>query len=248
MPGAPFSCRTYHPGDLRLPQMAPWVKALRRFALRLGLEGTPFAVNGILRRRVWVLRHKLWEYVASVACLAPGAPESAGRPLHILDFGGAATLPIYFLASRGCQVECLDIDPVLCEATRQAAARHSWPLRASTLNLVETPPPADWQPFDGIISASVLEHVPKAQQPMVVARLASLLRPGGTLVLTFDYGADAPQPGAVRSVEEVGALVVASRLDCAGGQSFRDSGERFALDRRYPSKKFTFGALFLVRS
>jgi len=245
MPAAPFASRSYDPRDLERPPLRPWARALRRFAAGLGLRGTPFAVNGILHRRLFVSAHKLWEYAASAACLLDGPPPAG--PLRILDFGGAATLPIYFFAARGHQVECLDIDEALCAATRHAAARHGWPLSVSSLNLVEAPPPADWAPFDAVISASVLEHIPKAQQEIAVARLAGLLRPGGVFVLSFDFGADAPQPLAVRSVEEVERLVEVSGLDYLGGGPFCDTGARFALDRRHPHSRFTFGVLFLVR-
>jgi len=241
----PFTSRTYDPADLRLPPMRPWARAMRRFAAGLAVRGTPFAVNGILHRRVLVSAHKLWEYAASAACLLNG--PAPAKPLRILDFGGAATLPIYFFAARGHQVECLDIDPRLCEATRRAAARHRWPLRISSLNLVETPPPADWAPFDAVISASVLEHIPKAQQEVAVARLAGLLRPGGVFVLSFDFGKDAPQPLAVRSVEEATRLVEASGLAYLDRGPFQDTGRRFALDRRHPQSRFTFGVLFLER-
>jgi SAM-dependent methyltransferase len=218
---------------------------MRRFAAGLGLRGTPFAVNGILHRRIVVSAHKLWEYAVSAACILNGPPSP--RPLSILDFGGAATLPIYFFAARGHRVECLDIDEKLCEATRRAASRHQWPLRISSLNLVESAAPADWGPFDAVISASVLEHIPKAQQEVAVARLAGLLRPAGVFVISFDFGPDAPQPLAVRSVEEAERLVAASGLDYLGGGPFRDTGARFALDRRHPHNRFTFGVLFLER-
>jgi len=224
--------------------MAPWARALRSFAARLALGGTPFAVNGVLRRRVFVRRHKLWEYAASAAGLLGGAEK---RRLRILDFGGAATLPIYFFAARGCQVECLDIDENLCDATRRAARRHGWPLRVSSHNLVESPAPRQWTPFDAVVSASVLEHLPKERQASTVARLAGLLRPGGVFVLTFDFGPQAPQAGAVRTVEEVESLVESSGLAVIGGQAFEDTGARFTLDRRYLDRKFTFGALFLER-
>ncbi|HMD31101.1 MAG TPA: class I SAM-dependent methyltransferase [Candidatus Acidoferrales bacterium] len=243
--GAPFSSRTYDPRDLALPPMAPWARALRAFGARLALGGTPFAVNGVLRRRFFVRRHKLWEYAASAAYLLQAREE---RPLRILDFGGAATLPIYFFAARKCQVECLDIDAALCAATRRAAARHRWLLKAGSHNLVESPAPGEWMgAFDAVISASVLEHLPKERQAGTIERLAGLLRPGGKLVLSFDFGAQAPQPGAVRSVEEVESLVAASGLDYAAGKAFHDTGARFALDRRHPDHRFTFGVLFLER-
>ncbi len=244
MKAPPFPSRTYDPSDLQLPLMAPWVRALRAFAARLGIQGTPVAVNGVLRRRLYVRRHKLWEYAASAACLFAGGP----RRLRILDFGGAATLPIYFFASRGCEVVCLDIDVGLCEATTRAAARHRWPLRSAPVDLLDSEPPRELRgPFDAVISASVLEHVPKERQTHAVSRLAALLRPSGVLVMTFDFGANAPQPCAVRSVEEVERLVAASRLSWMGGQPFRDTGARFVLDRRHPNRKFTFGAVFLER-
>jgi SAM-dependent methyltransferase len=244
MSAPPFPSRTYDPGDLALPQMVPWARTLRAFGARLGLRGTPFAVNGVLRRRFFVRRHKLWEYAASAACLLAGSE----RRFHILDFGGAATLPIYFFAGRGCEVACLDTDERLCEATRRAAARHRWALRVSSVNLLKSPLPAEMGgPFDAVISASVLEHLPKEQQAAAVARLAAALRPGGVFALTFDFGADAPQPGAVRSVDEVERLVAASGLQWMGGQAFQDTGARFALDRRYRHRKFTFGMAFLER-
>ena len=240
----PFSSRTYDPRDLSSPALARWLRALRAFGVRLGLRGTPFAVNGVLRRRVYARRHKMWEYAVSAACLY----ARGQRPLRIFDFGGAATLPIYFFASRGCEVVCLDIDEALCEATRRAAARHRWNLRASSLNLLESAPPPELAgPYDAVISASVLEHLPKPGQAVAVERLAALLRPGGVFVLTFDFGPDAPQPGAVRSAAEVERLAAASGLDWIGGQPFRDTGARFVLDRRYPSRKFTFGAALLER-
>ncbi|HXZ19153.1 MAG TPA: class I SAM-dependent methyltransferase [Candidatus Acidoferrales bacterium] len=244
MVAPPFPSRTYDPSDLKLPQMAPWARALRAFGVRLGLQGTPFAVNGVLRRRLYVRRHKMWEYAASAACLF----AEGEKPLRILDFGGAATLPIYFFAARRCQVACLDIDERLCEATRHAAARHRWSLRVSSENLLESPLPAELSaPFDAVVSASVLEHLPKNQQADAVARLAALIRPGGKFVITFDFGADAPQPGAVRTVGEVERLVAASGLEWIGGHPFRDTRTRFALDRRYPDCQFTFGAMFLER-
>jgi len=242
---APFPSRTYDPRDLALSHVAPWARALRAFGAKLALKGTPFAVNGVLRRRFFARRHKLWEYAASAACLLSA---NQGRRLRILDFGGAATLPIYFFAARGCEVECLDVDEALCAATRKAAARHGWPLDASPDNLLETPAPPNWAgAFDAVISASVLEHLPKPQQAVAVARLAALLRPGGVMVISFDFGKDAPQPGAVRSVEEVEALVAASGLSYTGGARFQDTGARFALDRRHARSKFTFAVLFLEK-
>lgn len=242
--GKTLTSKTFSRHDLEQPGVASWARQIRRLAFRLGLEGTPFAVNGILRRRFTVRRHKLWEYARGAA----GAFScSGGAPGRILDFGGGATLPVFFFASRGIDVLCLDVDGPLTAWTNRVAAEHRWPLRGSTHDLVEAAPPPDWQAFDAVVSASVLEHIPKTAQARVLERLASLLRPGGVMAISFDFGADAPQPGAIRDVAEVARLVAATGLVYLDGRPFQDTGERFVLDRRHPHASFTFGSLFLQK-
>jgi 2-polyprenyl-3-methyl-5-hydroxy-6-metoxy-1,4-benzoquinol methylase len=111
--------------------------------------------------------------------------------------------------------------------------------------LVEAAAPGHWQLFDAVVSASVLEHIPKASQGLVLRRLSDLLRPGGWMAISFDYGDGAPQPGAIRDALEVHRLVAASGLAYPDHHLFEDTGERFALDRRHPRNRFTFGSLFL---
>ena len=218
---------------------------LRRAALRLGLSGTRFAVNGILRHRLWVRENKLWEYARGLSCIL-NAPQPSAT-LRVLDFGGAATIPIFFLASLGCDVLCLDIDTALSDWTNHVAKRRGWKLEASTHNLVVTPALADWGLFDAVISFSVFEHIPKAAQPLIVERLAKLLKPGGIFALTFDFGADAPVQDAVRDFAEVERLVAATGLDYLDGKPLNDTGERFVIDRRHPQRRFTFASLFLMK-
>jgi SAM-dependent methyltransferase len=263
MSAGPLTSKTYSPADFREPRTAKQAARLRRFALRLGLGGTPFAVNGILRRRFWVRRNKLWEYARGLACLETQLPlESEEKntnaeaqrdaekktALRVLDFGGAATLPVLYLAAQGCEVLCLDIDERLSAYTNQLAAQRRWNLRASTHNIVTTAPLAEWDNFDAVISCSVLEHIPKREQAPLVTKLAALLKPGGVFALTFDFGEDAPQPGAVRTLDEVTALVAASGLSYADGAPLRDTGERFVLDKRYPDKRFTFASVLLLKT
>jgi SAM-dependent methyltransferase len=240
-----FPSKTYSPADLHHPPARPTASQLRRFALRLGLSGTRFAVNGILRHRLWVRENKLWEYARGLSCIL-SASQPAGA-LRVLDFGGAATIPIFFLASLGCDVLCLDIDTALSNWTNHVAKRRGWKLHASTHNLVTTPAPAEWGLFDAVISFSVLEHIPKVAQPLIVARLAKLLKPGGIFALTFDFGPEAPVNDAVRDLAEVERLVAATGLDYLGGHPLNDTGERFVIDRRHPERRFTFASLFLTK-
>lgn len=255
MTPTPFPSKTLSLDDLRRPEIARVRRELRRFALRLGIAGTPFAVNGILRRRLWVRAHKMWEYARGVACVLAAAPQQGGdySPARVLDFGGGATLPVFFLADRGCNVLSLDIDTALTDFTNRVARERGWLLRGSTVDITATAMAAGGQAsnelgeFDAVISFSVLEHIPKHLQAVAVERLAQRLKPGGVFALTFDYGEDAPVEGAVRSEEEVARLVAATGLEFLDGAGFTDTGERFALDKRHAQRKFTFASLFLKK-
>lgn len=241
--------KTYSPDDLAEPGISRVASQLRSFAFRLGFTGTRFAVNGILRRRFWVRRNKLWEYargLGGVLCDLAHPAQRAPAPC-ILDFGGAATLPIFYLAHRNCVVLCLDIDPALAAWTNHVAQQRGWRLTASTHNLVTSPAPAEWELFDAVISFSVLEHIPKVAQPLALKRLAQLLKPGGILAVSFDFGTEAPVKDAVRDLAEVDRLVAATGLDYLDSQPLLDTGERFVLDRRYPHRRFTFASLFLTK-
>ena len=120
-------------------------------------------------------------------------------------------------------------------------------LTGSTHDLTAQPAPAEWGKFDRIISFCVIEHIPKPLQRVVLARLADLLKPGGVFELTFDYGDTAPVEGAIRSVAEVRELVAATGLTLCGDGQFHESGEQFVLDKKYPTHRFTFGAVFLSK-
>ena len=260
-----FASKTLDFTDLRDPSIAPAYAALRKFALHLGAKNVPFAVNGILKRRFWVRRHKMWEYARCVACVMQkknarhGAPPrgtavelASGeikerRKFRVLDFGGAATLPIFYLAEHDCEVWCLDIDATLANWSNRVSWKRGWRLRALTHDLTREAAPTDWGKFDAVISCSVLEHIPKDRQTHIFRELAHLLKPGGLLLFSFDFGKDAPVQDAVRDEHEVQKLVKASGLELLAGGAPQDSGQRFALDRRHPGKKFTFASLFLKK-
>ena len=188
------------------------------------------------RRIRW---NKLWEY-------ARGLAYGEFRPgLRVLDFGGGSTAPVFYLASMGCDVVSLDIDANLTRQANAVAQLTGWPLHGSAFDLACREPRADWGPFDRVISFCVIEHIAKRRQLETLRRLASLLRPGGLLEVTFDFGERAPVDGAIRSTAEVLEMIRATGLTPEGDGAFHDTGERFALDKKYPDRHFTFGSLFL---
>jgi 2-polyprenyl-3-methyl-5-hydroxy-6-metoxy-1,4-benzoquinol methylase len=236
--------------DLRAADVAPMYGDLRRFAWRMGMSGTRFAVNGILKRRWWVRRAKMWEYARGLACVLTekNSPQRTQRELkdfRVIDFGGGATLPVFWLADGGAEVLCLDVDAALAEHTNRVARERGWKLRATTHDLTRDLARGEWGEFDAVISFSVLEHIPFELQEVALGRLAGLLRPGGVMAITFDYGSEAAQPFAIRGAAGVERLVRAAGLEFLDERGFVDTGERFVLDKRHGTRKFTFASLMM---
>jgi hypothetical protein len=225
--------------DLEHPEVAEASRRINRLVRWMWWRRRPFAVNAALRTRWRIRWHKMWEYSRG---LAFGDFQSHMR---VLDFGGAATIPVFYLGRLGCELLSLDIDEKLSAYTNQVAQRLHWNVRSSTFDLTQDEPPSQWGTFDRIISYCVIEHIPKNLQRLVLARLAGLLKRGGIFELTFDYGGDAPMMDAIRSTEEVQELIAASHLTPMGNTEFVDTGERFRLDKRHRGHCFTFGSLFL---
>jgi SAM-dependent methyltransferase len=232
--------------DLDDEAVAPTYRDLRRFVWRWFLRGFRLGVNGKVRRRVRVRPQKMWEYSRALALT--GATRSP-QPLHILDVGGAMTLPVFYLG-RGGHVTSLDIDQALVDETNRTAARARLPVRALAVNLVDEDPTAEslGAPggFDRIYCLCVIEHILPPGQHAVAARMAKLLRPGGQMAITFDYGENARSEAPVRTPEDVEALRRAVGLPLLGNQDFADDGRRYPISRTHPEQPFTFGSLFFA--
>jgi hypothetical protein len=235
--------KTISPADLRRPEVAAAARDLARFGRQLWRRRIPFAVNGVLRMRLRRPRwNKFWEYARGLAYgdFQPG--------MRVLDFGGGATMPVFYLAAAGCEVFSLDIDEKLTGHTNAVAQKTGWKLRGSTFDLTGHEAPVEWGAFERVISFCVIEHIPKRLQQQTLARLAGLLKPGGLFELTFDFGENAPTEAAIRTAGEVIELIAATGLTPVGDGKFHDTGERFVIDKKYPRNQFTFGSLFLKKS
>jgi len=234
--------------DLADALVAPTYRDLRRFVWRWWLRGYRLGVNGKIRRRVRVRPQKMWEYSRALALTGAARP---GEPMRILDVGGAMTLPIFFLASLGHEVVSLDIDRGLVDETNRLAARAGLKVRALTTNLVEEDPePGSLGApggFDRAYCLCVIEHIVPPGQQRVATRMAKLLKPGGQLAITFDYGENARSEAPVRTPADVEALKQAIGLPLLGNTDFVDDGRRYPISRTHPEQPFTFGSLFFEK-
>ena len=99
---------------------------------------------------------------------------------HILDAGCGSGRDTLAFLERGYRVTAFDASPSLASL----AERHTGqPVRVLRLQDLE------WsQTFDGIWACASLLHVPAAELPEVMGRLAGALRPGGVLYASFKYG------------------------------------------------------------
>jgi SAM-dependent methyltransferase len=126
---------------------------------------------------------RLWEYTWLYKSLKL---SDGGRT--VLDLGGPASHLSVLAALAGCQVTTIDINPMFVQAARECATA----LRLNTLDarvgdmrdLSELPAKS----FEVVVCCSVLEHLTAADQEIAVREMARVLKPGGMIGLTFDFG------------------------------------------------------------
>jgi len=234
--------------DLDDPAVAPTYRDLKGFVWRWCLRGHRLGVNGKVRRRVRVRRQKMWEYSRALALTGASRPARKREKLAVLDVGGAMTLPVFYLGDLGDTVVSLDIDRPMVDETNRTAKRARLDVHAHAINLVdEDPSAADLgapDGFDRVYCLCVIEHIVPPGQGRVAERMAGLLKPGGLLAITFDYGENARSEAPVETAEDVDKLRQAIGLPLHGNPDFADDGRRYSISRRHPEKPFTFGSLF----
>jgi 2-polyprenyl-3-methyl-5-hydroxy-6-metoxy-1,4-benzoquinol methylase len=102
---------------------------------------------------------------------------ASGRGLRILDVStGIGFLPV-ILRHLSLQVIATELEPSLARFAR------SHGVQILPYDVGRSSPPVSQAPFDTLIFAEVLEHL-KQPPVAVLTELTSLLRPGGTLLLT----------------------------------------------------------------
>ena len=118
---------------------------------------------------------EITEHLLRRAHFAPG--------MRVLDIGcgsGEVTRAVARLVGPGGSVLGVDGSPAALAAAEAATDfDHQANIAYRLADLSALPP--GWGPFDGIVGRRVLMYVPKPEA--VIARLVSMLRPGGTMAL-----------------------------------------------------------------
>jgi len=173
---------------------------------------------------------------------------------RVLDAGGTASLFSCYLASQGAEVHSVDLNQALVAAGQEIATRMQWNLKPACMDMTALEFPDDF--FDHAYSICVFEHLDHAQRQRALKEIARVLKPGGILSITFDYGApgvhlagrghDYDEKNLIRTPEDVDRhFLSAPEFDPLGNSRFEETGETYLAWPPAPEQRYTFGAIFL---
>ncbi|MBQ0936042.1 class I SAM-dependent methyltransferase [Ideonella paludis] len=171
-----------------------------------------------------------------------GSPSMPGRAL---DLGCGNCRNSVFLARAGFTVEALDFSATAIDWAQQNVAKAGVSVHLSQASVFEWPGPA--QPVDLICDSGLFHHLPPHRRAGYVERVASWLKPGGTLAMTCFK----PEGGSGLSDEDVYA-----RQSLGGGLGYTEAqlrsiwGEAFDIQvlrpmQAYAKEAAVFGLPFL---
>lgn len=101
---------------------------------------------------------------------------------RVLDLGCGTGRLSGYLRDLGLDVEGLDLSPGML-----AVARRAYPDLAFTVGSATDLPHSD-ESLNGVVAFHSLIHIPDEQLGRAVAEVARVLRPGGTVLVTFHIG------------------------------------------------------------
>lgn len=224
--------------DATYAEIVKEIEVLMRDLSGKGLQFTTYQAEfgtGWGQDNLWLTR-KFWEMCTVIANsdLKPG--------LRILDCGGASTIFSFYLASKGFDVYTADIDwrnQGIVTNAESVARSMGWNMRNIKTNMASLP--FENEQFDRIFSICVLEHLPRNDAMKAIREMARVLKPGGIIGLTFDYGPDAYEE-KYADVEEINArIILPSGLRIRGNKDYQENS--WFSEKRGK----TWGALFLEK-
>ena len=187
----------------------------------------------------WDERYRAQELVWSAEPNVFVAEEVAALPPgRALDLACGEGRNAIWLAERGWEVQAVDFSPVAIEKGREIAERRGVQVEWAVADLVTRPPA--FHPADLVVIAYL--QLPHAQYTRVLHLAASLVAPGGTLVLVaharsnLERGYGGPQDPAVLPTLDtaIDALTDAALTIDRGEEVTRpvetEDGQREAID------------------
>jgi ubiquinone/menaquinone biosynthesis C-methylase UbiE len=162
---------------------------------------------------------RMWEYLS----VYHYALKPLGRDAKILDCGGAGSCFPFWLGEQGRHVRVIDIQSFhtsLSNLVAEARGLESLEFAAESMMDIK----ASDNTFDCVYSVSVLEHLPPEEREKALREIHRVLKPNGTLALTFDFGDDVVlHPGrshgslvCVASISEISSLLENSPFEIVG--------------------------------
>ncbi|MGG3838354.1 methyltransferase domain-containing protein [Paenibacillus thiaminolyticus] len=134
--------------------------------------------------------YRLWEYRQIIKSLSLDQVTSGS----LLDIGGASCHITYYAALRGVNVTSLDINPKIVEVQKKATDYMDIDNLNTVIMDMRDLSAFDDNSFDMVMSASVFEHLERCDQIKAMKEIARVVKPGGKVAISFDYGI--PAPGA----------------------------------------------------
>lgn len=175
---------------------------------------------------------------------------------HVLDVGGSASLFSCLLASRGCEVHSIDINPHLIGHSDRIAQVMGWDLIAYGMDARDMGFEDGY--FNAAYSICVFEHLDADIKRDALNEIARVLKPAGILGLTFDYKNPAPciadrgydlsernrlsTPGDIER-----SLWSCPQFERLSPEHFHDDGTTWLVHPALGNAPYTFGATFQRR-
>ncbi|MBM5804860.1 MAG: class I SAM-dependent methyltransferase [Candidatus Verstraetearchaeota archaeon] len=240
--------KPFEPEDMRYVEESPNAQGLKETVDELTAKKLKTTAAGDLRysnlnekvKYQYTLHPmRLWEYtrIFEICNIQQG--------MRVLDGGGASSPIVFYCGKKRVDITTLDLQGSLIEDNKKVAKEMGWEtITTIKRDMTETGFLDNY--FDAVFSVSVFEHLPNEIKIKGIKEFARILRPGGIIGLTFDFGRSVKGRSTydynnyeqlhtpIRDVEEIYEFFIRpSGLKLYGNQDLTD---KIAPDKEYIRK------------